>query len=154
MFRDDAKHIPIIYGSAIALALILYLFIMMALGLAQSTELRLFNVPIYVAGVFLALRQYKNTHDDTLRYFNAMITGTATSFVSATIFALFIFIYLKLSPAFMSLVVENAPLGDYLNPYLAAFAIWFEGLFSGYSSSYLIVNWMHTDKVEQSLGSE
>jgi hypothetical protein len=139
-----ATRIPEIYGTLIALGLIVYFFIMYMVGLVYITELRLFNVFIMIAGVYFALRQYRRTHRGHIDYFHAFTTGMATAAIGAATFALFLFVYLLIDKNLMQIIAENAPLGFYLDPYLASFSILIEGTFSGLFVTFLLSNFLAT----------
>lgn len=140
-------RIPEIYGSIIALGLIVYFFLMYAFGLVHVIELRLLNLPIMLGGVYYALKQFSRTHNGHLNYFRAMATGVTTSTIGASTFAVFLFIYLKIDHSFMQSVKENEPLGPYLNEYIATAMVLIEGVFSGLFITFLLLNWVNTDKV-------
>jgi hypothetical protein len=140
-----ATRIPEIYGAIVAVGLILYFFTMYAVGLLHVIELRLLNLFIMGAGIFFALKQYKKTHSDHLDYFTALVTGAATAAIGAATFALFLFIYLSLDNGLMQSIKENQPLGIYMNPYIASFIVFFEGLFSGFGIAYMLTNFASSD---------
>ena len=142
---NERRRIPEIYGGLIALGLIVYFFIMYAAGLIHVIELRLLNVFIMLAGVYYALKQFKRTHDYKMDYFKSWTTGTATAAIASATFSLFIFIYLSLDRNLMNSIIENEPLGSYMNPYIASFVVFLEGLFSGLGLSYLMSNFASTD---------
>lgn len=149
---NRATRIPEIYGALITLGLIVYFMIMYAVGLIHVIELRMFNVFIMLAGVYFAQRQFKRTHNGRLEYFRCMTTGAATSAIAAATFSLFVFIYLKLDRDLMNSIADNEPLGIYLDPYICSFAIFLEGLLSGFGMSYLLSNFMATDRIEMHHG--
>jgi hypothetical protein len=138
-------RIPEIYGALIALGLILYFFVMYAAGLIHVIELRLLNLFIMLAGVYYALKQYKRTHNGRLDYFNSLTTGVATAAIGAATFSLFLFVYLSLDKNLMNSIIENEPLGQYMNPYIASFIVFLEGLFSGFGLAYLLSNFASSD---------
>lgn len=47
----------------------------------------------------------------------------------------------------MNVIRESAPLGEYLDPYIASFSVWLEGIFSGFLGTFIIVNYIQTDNV-------
>ncbi len=149
---NRATRIPEIYGALVTLGLIAYFMIMYAVGLIHIIELRMFNVFILLAGVYFAQRQFKRTHNGRLEYFRSMTTGAATSAIAAATFSLFVFIYLKLDRDLMNSIAEHEPLGIYLDPYICSFAIFLEGLLSGFGMSYLLSNFMATDRIEMHHG--
>lgn len=150
MIRRIAKYptrIPQIYGTLITLALILYFFIIYAAGFIYVTELRVLNLFIQVAGIYLAIKQFRRTHAGHINYLRAMSVGVGTSFIATSTFVLFLFIYLSLDASLMNIIKTHAPLGDYLDPYIATFSVWLEGIFSGFMATFIIVNYIHTDNV-------
>jgi hypothetical protein len=142
---NRGTRLPEIYGAMVALGLIVYFFTMYAAGLLHVIELRLFNVFILLGGIFFAMKQFKRTHDGRLDYFSALTTGVATAAVGAGTFALFLFIYLSIDKNLMGLIRHNEPLGSYMNPYIASFIVFLEGLFSGFGMSYMLSNFFATD---------
>lgn len=142
-------RIPEIYGSLITIALIVYFFLMYAIGLVHVIELRLLNLLIMLAGIYGALRQYKRTHEGHLNFFRAISTGVATSVIGTSTFAVFLLLYLKVDGHLMQDIILREPMGRYLNEYIAAAAITIEGVFSGFTMTYLLVNFIETDKVTE-----
>jgi len=142
-------RIPEIYGTIIAIGLIVYFFAMYALGLVHVIELRLLNLPIMLGGIYYALKQFSRTHNGHLNYFRAMATGVAASTIGAATFAIFLFLYLKIDRGLMQSIIENEPMGPYLNEYIASAMVLIEGVFSGLFSTFLLLNWVTTDKVNE-----
>jgi len=140
-------RIPQIYGTLVTIALILYFFIIYAFGFIYVTELRVVNLFIQVAGIYLAIKQFRRTHEGHINYLRAMSVGIGTSFIATSTFVLFLFAYLSLDSNLMSTIKTHAPLGDYLDPYIASFSVWLEGIFSGFLATFIIVNYIHTDNV-------
>lgn len=149
-FLNNPNRIPESYGVRIAAGLILYFVLMKVTGLAHHVELRLLNLVILIVGVYFALRKFKNTHQDHLNYFRALITGVATAAIGSLIFALFLFLYMKVDSNMMQSIVEGEPMGRYLNPYMAAFIVALEGFFSGLLVTFVLINYVNTDEVNQS----
>jgi hypothetical protein len=110
------------------------------------------NVIIQVGGIYFALKKFRETHDQHMNYFRALVTGVATGAVSSVIFALFLFIYLTVDPGFMQDIITNEPMGRYLNPYITAFMVALEGLFSGLLFTFIIINYVNTDDVNEPQG--
>ncbi len=148
----NPNRIPENYGLKIAGGLIAFFLLMKVAGLAHIYELRFLNVFIQVGGIFLALKKFRETHDQHMNYFRALVTGVATGAVSSVIFALFLFIYLSVDPGFMQDIITNEPMGRYLNPYITAFMVALEGLFSGLLFTFIIINYVNTDDVNDPQG--
>lgn len=144
---NNPNRIPESYGLRIAIALIVYFMIMKIVGFSHHAELRLLNLFILVGGVYFALKRFKSTHEDRLNYFRALITGVATAAIGALIFAAFLFLYMQFDSDLMQSVKDNEPMGRYLNPYMAAFIVALEGVFSGLLVTFILINYVHTDEV-------
>lgn len=139
-------RIPEIYGTFIALGLIFYFLISYLTGFVQIVELRLFNLAILVCGIYFALKQFKETHQDHLNYFQALVTGIASATIGISTFVVFLFIMFQIDHSMFEKVVKNAPMGQYLDAYIATFAVWIEGIFSGFMATFILINFIHTDR--------
>ena len=146
----NPNRIPQNYGIKIAGGLIAYFLIMNFVGLGHHVELRLLNLVIQTVGVYFALKKFKETHGESLNYFRALITGVATAAIGSGLFALFMFAYMQLDESLMQAVIENEPMGLYLNPYMASFIVVLEGVFSGLLVTFVVINYVHTDEVSKS----
>lgn len=138
-------RIPGIYGAIIAICLIVYFFVCYLLGIAHITELRFINFIILLVSIYKSFKQYIRTHG-RLEYFNGLITGVASAFVGASTFTLFIFFFLLLNDGFMQTLMQTAPLGEHLDPYIASFSVWFENIFMGFVATFILINYMETTK--------
>jgi hypothetical protein len=143
----DPNRIPENYGLRIAVGLIAYFLLMKIIGLSHHVELRLVNLVILSLGVYLALKKFKNEHADHLNYFRGLIMGVATAGIGSLGFGLFLFIYMQVDSSMMASIVANEPMGRYLNPYMSAFIVVLEGFFSGLLVTFVLLNWVNTDAV-------
>jgi glucose uptake protein GlcU len=148
-FFTDAEHIPGNYGLRIAGGLIAYFLVMKVIGLSHHVELRLLNLVILVAGVYYALKKFKETHGKHINYFRALATGIATAAIGSLGFALFMFLFMKLDASMMQSIIDNEPMGRYLNAYMAAFIVALEGVFSGLLVTFVLINYIDTDEPGQ-----
>ncbi len=143
---DEPRHLEktaVKYGLIIAAGLIGYFLLMKLVGLHQIAELRMLNLLILIVGVWLAIRSYKRKTDDEMDYLQGFGIGMLTSAVGTILFSIFIFIYLNfLDPAFMETLQQKEAFGQYLNPYMAAVAIFFEGMGSALILSFIIMQYM------------
>jgi hypothetical protein len=144
---NNPNRIPESYGLRIAGGLIAYFLVMKFAGLNEIVELRLLNLLILVAGVYFALKKFKETHGKHLNYFIALATGVATAAIGSVVFALFLFIWMKIDSNMMQTIIEKEPMGRYLNAYMAAFIVALEGVFSGLLVTFVLINYIHTDEV-------
>lgn len=146
----DPNRIPENYGLRVGIGLIVFFLLMKFTGLLQHPELRVLNLFILVAGVYYALKKFKNTHEDHLNYFRALVTGVATSAVGAITFTAFLFVYLSfLDKDMMQYLIDNEPMGRFLNPYMASFIVALEGVFSGLLVTFILINYIETDEPTQ-----
>jgi hypothetical protein len=148
----DPKQIPLNYGLKIAGGLLAYFVLMILVDKGHHVELRLFNLVIIAAGIFFGLKKFKETHEDHINYFRALVTGVAIGAVGATIFGIILFAFLTINPSFMDTMKENEQMGLHLNPYIASFIVVLEGVFSGLLVTFVLINWVTTDDVNDPVG--
>ncbi|HZY81246.1 MAG TPA: DUF4199 domain-containing protein [Cyclobacteriaceae bacterium] len=151
LFTDPNK-IPLNYGLKIAGGLVVYFIIMNVIGYGNHVELRLLNLFILAAGIFFGLKKFKETHEDHLNYFRALITGVAIGAVGSGIFGIVLFTYLTIDSGFMDSMSANEQMGVHLNPYMASFIVVLEGVFSGLLVTFVLINWVTTDDVNDPVG--
>ena len=143
----NPSRIPENYGLKIGIGLIAFFLFMNVVGLVHIYELRFLNVVIQVAGIYYALKKFKETHGQHINYFRALVTGVVTGAIASLIFAIFLFAYLMLDQGLMQDIIEKEPMGRYLNPYIAAFMVALEGVFSGLLFTFILINYLPTDEV-------
>lgn len=149
-FFNDPNRIPENYGLRIAAGLAIYFIIMKFAGMLITVELRMFNFVILVAGIYFALKKFRQTHADHLNYFRALVTGVSTAAIGSIVFAAFFWVYVSfIDPSFMQYIIENEPMGRFLNPYISAFIIALEGVFSGLLVTFILINYITTDEPTQ-----
>jgi hypothetical protein len=147
MSLTDSSHIHVNYGLRIAGGLIVYFLVMKFAGLLHVVELRLLNVVILVAGIYLALKKFQHTHGEHINYFRALITGVGTGAIASLVFAAFLFVYVSfIDTELMQYIIENEPMGRFLNPYIASFIVALEGVFSGLLVTFILINYINTDE--------
>lgn len=128
------------YGLIVFVGLTAYFLFMKMVGLFEIHELRAFNFIILFLGVWKALTyQRKNGH---LRYFEGIALGSMTALIGVFPFALFIFFYLQVDVQFMANIIANEAFGQFLNPYILAFLITFEGGISGVLVSFGMMQYL------------
>jgi Protein of unknown function (DUF4199) len=147
---NNPNRIPENYGIKIAAGLIVYFVFMRLIGLSHHVELRLLNLFIQVAGIYLALKKFKETHGSHINYFRALITGVTTAAIGSIIFGLFMFVTMQLDSGLMTSIIENEPMGRYLNAYIVSFIVVLEGVFSGLLVTFVLINYIATDEVSES----
>jgi hypothetical protein len=135
-------RIAIRYGIMTLVGLVGYFLIMNLLGLIYIVELRIFNLFILTYGIWLALKEYlKQTGDETV-YLRTLALGVFTSLTAVIPFALFILFYMQYDTTFMQHIVENEMFGQYLNPFIVSFLIFFEGMISGFFIAFTLMQYL------------
>jgi hypothetical protein len=152
-FLNAPNRIPESYGVRIAAGLIIYFLVMNFTGLAHHVELRLLNLFILSAGVYAALKKFKRTHADSLNYFRGLATGVSAAGIGSLIFGLFLFLYMKIDEGMMQSIRDNEQMGRHLNAYIASFIVVLEGFFSGLLVTFVLLNWVATDEVNDPHGN-
>jgi hypothetical protein len=125
---------------------------MYLIGAIHIIELRFLNLFIMLAGIYFSIHQYRRTHDGMIGYFRALTLGTATAFIGATTFGFFLFLFLKLEGNLMESIRTHEQIGRFLNPYIASAVVMLEGVFSGFGLTYLLCNYMVTEKASMPVG--
>lgn len=148
----NPNRIPENYGLKVAGGLIVYFILMRVLGLHHHVELRLLNLLILAFGIYLALKKFKEAHGQHINYFRALVTGVATGAIASLVFGLFLFIYMKVDTEMMQSIIENEPMGHYLNAYISAFIVALEGVFSSLLVTFVLINYVATDNVNDPIG--
>ena len=148
-FFNNPNRIPESYGLRIAAGLIGFFLVMKLAGFSHIVELRVLNLFILMGGVYMALKRFKESHNGEMDYLRGMITGIATSSIGSAAFALFLFIYMQVDAEMMQFIMENEPMGMYLNPYIASFIVGFEGVFSGLLVTFMLMNYLNTKETNQ-----
>lgn len=149
-FFTNPNRIPENYGLRIAGGLTVYFLIMKFANLLHFVELRLLNLVILVAGIYFALKKFKETHEDHLNYFRGLVTGVATGAIGSLGFAVFFWVYVSfIDTELMQFIIENEPMGRFLNPYISSFIVLLEGVFSGLLVTFVLLNWVTTDEPSQ-----
>ena len=134
------EKIAIRYGLIAFAGLTAYFLFMKMVGLFEIHELRSLNFFILFAAIWRGLTyQRKNGH---LSYFEGIALGSLIALIAVIPFALFIFFYLQIDTPFMSNIITNEAFGQFLNPYILAFLIAFEGGISGVLVSFGMMQYL------------
>ena len=149
---NDPNQIPTNYGIKIAGGLTVYFLLMQVIDKHHHVELRLLNLVILSIGIYYALKKFKNTHQDHMNYFRGLITGVATGSIGSILFAAVLFVYMKLNTTLMQSIIDNEPMGHYLNAYIASFIVALEGVFSALLVTFVLLNYVGTDEVNDPAG--
>ncbi|MDT0643109.1 DUF4199 domain-containing protein [Zunongwangia sp. F363] len=85
--------IPLKYGIFTAIALIAYFLILSLFGLNVFPAYSLFNAVITAAGMYLAIKKYRDKKGDKFKYQKGFATGMYTGFVATILFTVFFAVY-------------------------------------------------------------
>lgn len=144
---DFTSSIAIKYGVFMAIGLIVYFWIAWWLGVIHQPLFRLLNLPIQILGIYLACARFRKQGDGSLNYFRALIIGMASSTVGVTLFSVFVFATLSLSPALAQRIASAITIHPYLTPFTMSVAVFVEGLAAGTIGTFILINVLKTDKV-------
>lgn len=132
------QRIELRYGLLMLLGFISYFFLMKAFGLYTNIGLRVFNVLIHGAFVYLAMRAYRKASEGNFSFLDTFAVGFRTSILPVLGFAVFQFIYLNyLNVEFLAVIKQTNILGDLLNPFNASAFLVIEGLGVTLLTSYV-----------------
>ena len=128
------------YGLIMAVGFILYFLIMQALGFGNNYYFRIFNAAIHLTLITLAIKSYKDQFPEEFNYLSGVSAGIVTSLVGVVPFAIFMLIFLAVTPDFMeSIQIEAENVGRYLTPFTASLIVLLEGLAVSIVASYIIM---------------
>ena len=144
---ENTKYVALIYGVFIAVGHIVFFCLAWLLGFLDVPELRVLNVVIQGAGIYFALKQYRKAQQGSLNYFRAMGVGIKASAVGTLLFVVVVFFIFQIDQGLFESVIRNLPMGQHLTVYMACVALATEGAISGSFSTYLLMNYLDTDRV-------
>ncbi len=133
------KKQDFLFGLLMFLGFLGYFYLMKVAGLYQNINLRFLNFFIHFGVVFLAMKAYRHRigEEAPFSFMNTFMAGVKASIPAVVGFALFQYFYLKfLDPGFMVYLVNNAPMGDWLNPGFVGLTLFAEGMVGTFFSSY------------------
>jgi hypothetical protein len=147
--KTTIQRLGIQWGLIATVGMILYFLLMDAFNLTTRTELRVFNLIIQGSAITIPLLQFRKIHGK-IKYFQGLALGSLVTLVNVATFAVFIAVFLSaIDPSFMEYLRENELLGSYLNPLIAAWAIFIEGLFSGIFVTFTMMQYLKTSHLSR-----
>lgn len=136
-----STSIAIKAGLVVTLSLIAYFLTMRMFNLHQVLLFRFFNFFFLLSGIIWALQRYKVITGQKIDYFVGLYIGCYTTIISVIPFALFVLLYLMADTAFMQIIVESVPYGNFITPGTASGAILIEGTSSGLIISFIAMQY-------------
>ena len=143
--KPAIDKVAIKYGLIIFISLVIYFLLMKFIGLFEIHELRGLNFFILFGGIWLALKHYRQRSG--LNYFEGIALGSLTGLTGVLPFAVFIFFYLQVDTRFMANIVATEAFGQFLNPYILAFLIAFEGGISAVLVSFGMMQYLKKSRM-------
>ncbi|MBC7447317.1 MAG: DUF4199 domain-containing protein [Hymenobacteraceae bacterium] len=125
------ERIGIRYGLWVGTAYIAFFLLMKVLGLHERTEVAYVNGIFLVAGIILALREYKRVTQNRIDYLPGLGIGFLTSLVSSVILALFFIGYSTFDKEFASHVMTANLYGIQLSVLMIFLVIVLHGTVAG-----------------------
>jgi hypothetical protein len=116
--------VPLIFGSVIAIGLIVYFLILSIFGVHVNPLYSLFNPVIVGIGMFASILYYKNKKGKKFKYQKGFSTGLKAGSISTIIFTLFFGIYAtELSPDYLERLLEMWESDWYINIGMVIFTV-------------------------------
>jgi hypothetical protein len=133
-------------GLVISVSLIAFFLLMVVVGLSEVLWLRYVNFVILLSGLVWAFKEYRRkVAPEGIQYFDGLRMGARITLTAIIPFAIFIFIYLRIDANFMEYIRQNAEFGRYLSPISAAAGVAFEGIVSGFLTSYCLMQYFKSN---------
>ncbi len=136
------EKVALRYGLYTCAGLIVYFLMMKVIGLVHIIELRSLNLFIMLAGLWLSMNYYKRYSSSHMNYFEGIGLGALTAAIAVIPFSVFLLFYMLVDVGFMETIRANEDFGQWLNPYLLAFIITFEGMVSGLMASFVLMQYL------------
>lgn len=116
--------VPLIFGVAIGIGLIIYFLILSIFGLHINPMYSLFNPVIVGIGMFAAISYYKNRKGKKYKYQKGFKAGLKAGFISTIIFTAFFGIYAtELSPDYLEQLLAMWESDWYINIGMVIFTV-------------------------------
>src|SRR5690606_757487 len=138
------------YGFFVAGSLIAYFLILRVFDLHDKPWLRLANGLFMAAGIYFAIRSYKNKYNADFTYVDGFKTGLLTGFIATGCFIVFMAIYMfHIDKAFSQSILQDWFDGEERGAGMLIIIILMEGLAS---TAVLTLAWMQIFKKSQNIG--
>lgn len=129
------RAIPIKYGLLIGLALIIYFLLLAAIGLHTMPGFSLLNGVIVGAGIFYAIKTYRDKKKSKFKYQKGFMTGLLTGFNATILFTIFFGIYVR----YIDQAFPEQLMGNWAADYSSALAmLLFVEAIMGFASSVVL----------------
>ena len=149
---NASLRVAVKYGLYVSSALIAYFLILKLFGLHTNPWLRLFNGVIMGAGIYFAIKYYKQMTGDSFTYVDGFKTGLITGFLATFIFMIVMAIYIfHLDTEFAKIILKDWFDRTTQGPGILIIIILIEGLAS---TAVLTLTCMQIFKKSQNVGQQ
>ncbi len=128
-----------LYGFVIGLALITYFLFMHFLNLESMVELRFLNLFIVLGGMYWMYHNMFVKDPGKYSYFQGIASGVQTVLLATLTLVVFLQGFMYFNPEFIASINERGLWGQDMSVLTMGFVIIFEGFFSGFLLSYLMM---------------
>lgn len=149
-FDKLTRSIPTKNGLFIFGGLTAFFLIMRLVGLAEIYWLRAFNLVIVIFFLRNAILSFRQKSSESYQSFNTMfMISVRTCFVGIGFFAIFLAIYLdQIDTSFMDTLAVKESFGGQITAVSAAFIVFVEGMISGMSASFVLIQLFKSKTIE------
>lgn len=128
-----------IYGFIIGTELIAYFLFMRIFNLETFVELRFLNLIIVLGGMYWMYHNMYKKQPGRYSYFQGIASGVQAVLIATLMLVVFLQVFMYFTPDFIHGVNERGLWGQDMNVVTMGFVIGFEGFFSGFLLSYLMM---------------
>ncbi len=128
-----------IYGFIIGLALIVYFLFMRMFNLETFVELRFLNLAIVLGGMYWMYYNLFKKQPGVHTYFEGIASGVQAVLIATLTLVVFLQAFMYFNPDFIQSINDRGLWGQDMTVITMGFVIGFEGFFSGFLLSYLMM---------------
>lgn len=135
------KNLILKYSLGMYAGLVGYFFMMRFFGMYEVVELRLFNLFIVIAGLYLLLKE--NMDHGYKGYLHNIFLGFKTISITMILIAISLLVYLQfINPGFKAFLADAMLWGRNLSMAQIALAITIEGISSGFIITFMAMQYL------------
>ena len=135
-------NVALMYAFLTTVALGVYFILMLLLGLAENTMLRVFNFVILFTGVYKSISMFKEVIGTEFNYFRGLIMGVKTTLFTAFFFVGAILVYYAFAPSFIDGLLSQGQISGSGSMFGLIGVILIEAIGSGFMSSFMCMQYL------------
>ena len=138
---SSISTISISVGAVVSIVLMGYFLLLRNFAVEQIFYLRLLNLFFLLAGILVAEYFCSSKIAHKVDYLRGIRVGIQVTLAATIPYVIFIALYLKMDPAFVTFIQTNSSFGKFLNPLVPCIAgiVGIEGIVSGFVLTYVIM---------------